>query len=157
MDRLGERVILLGREVASSPSLPPMTGIFISYRREDSGAYAGRLCDALVNHFGREHIFFDIDSIAPGEDFREVIDRTFSSCQVLLAVIGKQWSTASDKTGKLRLEDKGDTLRMEITSALQKGLRVIPVLVGARPDAGRRGVAGGSATACLSQRMGCVR
>lgn len=107
-----------------------MTGIFISYRREDSGPYAGRLYDALVSHFGQEGVFFDIDTIGPGEDFREVIQKTCSSCKVLLAVIGRQWATVCDKNGKMRLQSKNDTLRMEIASALQHGLRVIPVLVG---------------------------
>ena len=107
-----------------------MMGIFISYRREDSGPYAGRLYDALVSHFGQEGVFFDIDAIGPGEDFREVIQKTCSSCKVLLAVIGRQWATVCDKNGKMRLESKNDTLRMEIASALQNGLRVIPVLVG---------------------------
>jgi hypothetical protein len=107
-----------------------MTGIFISYRREDSGPYAGRLYDALVSHFGRDGMFFDVDAIGPGEDFREVIQRTCSSCKILLAVIGKQWATVCDKNGRLRLESKNDTLRIEIALALQNGLRVIPVLVG---------------------------
>ena len=107
-----------------------MAGIFISYRREDSGPHAGRLYDALVAHFGDDSVFFDIDTISPGEDFREVIERTCSSCKILLAVIGKQWTTVCDKSGRLRLENKNDTLRMEIASALQKGLRVIPILVG---------------------------
>jgi hypothetical protein len=107
-----------------------MTGIFISYRREDSGPYAGRLHDALVTHFGSDSVFFDIDTISPGEDFREVIQRTCSTCKVLLAIIGREWVTAQDKQGRLRLENKNDTLRVEIASALKNGLRVIPVLVG---------------------------
>jgi hypothetical protein len=40
-----------------------MQGIFISYRREDAAAYAGRLYDSLVNHFGKKNVFIDIDSI----------------------------------------------------------------------------------------------
>jgi TIR domain len=107
-----------------------MTGIFISYRREDSGPYAGRLCDALVSHFGHDNVFFDVDTIAPGEDFREVIQQTCSSCKILLAVIGRQWATICDKNGKVRLDNKNDTLRIEIASALKNGLRIIPVLVG---------------------------
>jgi hypothetical protein len=88
------------------------------------------LYDALVTHFGSDSVFYDIDTISPGEDFREVIQRTCSSCRVLLAVIGRQWVTAQDKQGRLRLENKNDTLRVEIASALKSGVRVIPVLVG---------------------------
>ena len=37
------------------------SGIFISYRRQDSDAYAGRLYDRLSTHFGKARIFMDID------------------------------------------------------------------------------------------------
>jgi len=43
--------------------------IFISYRRDDSSGHVGRLYDALSAHFGRKRLFFDIDHIAPGQDF----------------------------------------------------------------------------------------
>ena len=107
-----------------------MPGIFINYRREDSSAYAGRLYDALLAHFGRESVFMDIDAIGPGEDFREVIQQTCASCDVLLAVIGRSWTTVQDKAAKPRLGAETDFVRLEIASALQKGLKVIPVLVG---------------------------
>ncbi|HYK34785.1 toll/interleukin-1 receptor domain-containing protein [Alloacidobacterium sp.] len=115
-----------------------MAGIFISYRREDSGSYAGRLYDALIQHFDRNEVFLDIDSLDPGEDFREVIQRTCSSCEILLAVIGRQWAIVEDNSGRPRLESEKDFVRIEITTALQKGLRVIPVLVGGAvmPDEG---------------------
>jgi OFA family oxalate/formate antiporter-like MFS transporter len=72
----------------------------------------------------------DIDTIGPGEDFREAIQRAFDSCEVLLAVIGRNWATVRDKNGKLRLENETDLVRLEIVSALERRLRVIPVLVG---------------------------
>jgi TIR domain len=114
-----------------------MSNIFINYRREDSSAYAGRLYDALLAHFGRDNIFIDIDTIGPGEDFRQVIQQTCASCEVLLAVIGRSWATIQDKNGKPRLGNETDFVRLEIASALQKDLRVIPVLVGGAdmPDA----------------------
>lgn len=107
-----------------------MSGIFICYRRDDSSAYAGRIYDRLSAHFGPEHVFMDVDAIRPGEDFREVIRRTCDSCEVLLAVIGRSWVTAADRRGGLRLQDESDLVRVEIASALKKGLHVIPVLVG---------------------------
>jgi hypothetical protein len=39
-----------------------MARILISYRREDSSAYAGRLFDRLSDYFGRENAFIDIDT-----------------------------------------------------------------------------------------------
>ena len=107
-----------------------MAGIFISYRREDGGPYAGRLYDALVTHLDRDTVFFDIDSIGPGEDFRDVLQRTLSSCKVVLAVIGTRWSTVQDKAGRTRITNDLDYVRMEISYALKNGLKVIPVLVG---------------------------
>lgn len=117
-----------------------MGGIFVSYRREDSSAYAGRLYDRLSQHFGPEHVFMDIDAIGPGEDFREVIHRTCSSCDVLLAVIGKSWLTAIDRAGRPRLQDEADFVRLEISLALRSGLRVIPILVGGAEMPDSRGL-----------------
>jgi hypothetical protein len=48
-----------------------MGGIFISYRREDSSPYAGRLRDKLSSHFGAQLIFRDMDTINPGQRFRQ--------------------------------------------------------------------------------------
>jgi hypothetical protein len=56
--------------------------ILISYRREDTAAYAGRLADRLKAHFGRDKVFVDVDTIQPGEDFLEVIDQSLRSSSV---------------------------------------------------------------------------
>ena len=42
-----------------------MSGVFISYRREDSQQLAGRLFDRLVQRFGKNRVFRDIDAIDP--------------------------------------------------------------------------------------------
>ena len=65
-----------------------MSGVFISYRREDSGPYAGRLRDALIRRFGAHQVFRDIDRIQPGERFARRIEEEVSKCDALLAVIG---------------------------------------------------------------------
>jgi hypothetical protein len=102
------------------------SGIFVSYRREDSPGHAGRLFDRLVEHFGRERIFMDIDTIEPGEDFVTVIENAVSSCDVLIAVIGQNWLSTS---GTGRLDKPNDFVRLEIATALNRNIRVIPVLV----------------------------
>ena len=80
--------------------------IFISYRREDSGGYAGRLYDRLVPHFGPGKLVFrDIDSIEPGIDFVEAIEEAVASCDVLIAVIGRHWLSLTDENGQRRLEN----------------------------------------------------
>lgn len=107
-----------------------MAKVFISYRREDSIAYAGRVCDRLQAHFGKGQVFMDIDTLEPGEDFVEVLERTVSACDVLIAIIGRQWLSAKDEDGKSRLDNPEDFVRLEITAALNRGIRVIPALVG---------------------------
>ena len=107
-----------------------MAAIFISYRREDSAGYAGRLFDALALHFGKDEIFMDVDDIKAGEDFVKVIEETANRCQVLLAVIGKTWGTVKGDDGHLRLANPQDFVRAEIAAGLRGKIRVIPILVG---------------------------
>src|SRR5829696_9179420 len=104
-------------------------GIFVSYRRDETAGYAGRLADRLNEHFGEHQVFRDIDSIEPGLDFAEAIERAVGSSEVLLAVIGKNWLTATDAAGYKRLENPDDYVRLEIAAALQRNIRVIPLLV----------------------------
>jgi hypothetical protein len=104
--------------------------IFVSYRREDSAAYAGRLYDALAAHFGSANVFMDIDTISPGTDFVDVIDQALDKCDVLLAVIGTRWLTTATADGQRRLDNPEDFVRLEIEKALSRGIRVVPVLVG---------------------------
>jgi TIR domain-containing protein len=103
--------------------------IFISYRRHDTEGFAGRLFDQLSIHFGEQQIFMDIDTIEAGEDFIEVIEQAVSSCSVMIAVIGPRWLTSVDGEGRRRLDNPEDFVRVEISTALQRNIRVVPVLV----------------------------
>ena len=107
-----------------------MARIFLSYRHDDSSGDAGRLYDRLSQHFGLDNVFRDIDTITPGLDFVEAIQDAVGSCGVLLAVIGRQWLTSTDSEGHRRLDNPEDFVRLEITTALERRIRVIPVLVG---------------------------
>jgi hypothetical protein len=107
-----------------------MPGVFISYRREDSSGYAGRLFDMLSVHFGRENTYMDVDTIIGGDNFPAVIEEKISQCDALLAVIGERWLTCTAEDGSRRLDKAGDFVRLEIAKALERGVRVIPVLVG---------------------------
>src|SRR5439155_18333293 len=68
-----------------------LANIFISYRREDSAAYAGRLCDHLEAVFGKARVFMDVEDIAPGQDFAQTIDQTIAKCNAALVIIGPRW------------------------------------------------------------------
>jgi len=103
--------------------------IFISYRRDDSSGWAGRLYDHISNHFPNRQIFMDVDNLDPGVDFVEAIETSVSSCEVLVAVIGKRWLVSSDDEGNRRLDKPDDFVRLEIATALKRNIRVIPVLV----------------------------
>jgi hypothetical protein len=108
-----------------------MGGIFISYRREDSGPYAGRLRDTLSRDFGAEQVFRDIDRINPGERFPRAIENAVGSCSALLALIGPTWLVVRDEAARRRLDNPDDYVRHEIATALQRpDVLVIPVLVG---------------------------
>jgi hypothetical protein len=106
-----------------------MPGVFISYRRQDSAGHAGRLFDRLQARLGRGRVFMDVSDIGPGADFVQTIEHAIGSCDVLLAVIGPEWLTCSDAGGQRRLDDKADFIRIEICAALERNVRVIPVLI----------------------------
>ncbi len=106
-----------------------MSGIFISYRRHDSQSAAGRLADFLERSFGADQIFRDVETIEPGVDFVQAIEKAIASCQVMLVVIGPRWLTITDQQGNRRLDKADDWIRIETKLALQRNIRVIPVLV----------------------------
>src|SRR5687767_11092237 len=106
-----------------------MPGVFISYRREDCPGHAGRLFDRLRARFGTDSVFIDVAGIEAGVDFVEALEKAVASCDVLLAIIGREWVTSADRKGGRRLDDPRDFLRLEIFTALKRNVRVIPVLV----------------------------
>ena len=106
--------------------LQAMAGIFISYRREDSGGHAGRLCDRLTARFGNARVFMDLQDIAPGQNFAQSIDETIARCNCVIAVIGPRWVESI----RSRAADAEDFVQHEIAAALRRDIAVIPVLVG---------------------------
>jgi hypothetical protein len=104
-------------------------GIFLSYRRHDQHV-AGRIADGLIMRFGPERVFLDVEAIEPGADFVSAITEAVGRCEVLVAVIGSEWASMVDRTGqRRRLDDPNDFVVLEIKTALERGIRVIPVLV----------------------------
>jgi hypothetical protein len=90
---------------------------------------AGRLADRLTDRLGSTQVFMDVDTIEPGADFAATIVREVASCDVLIALIGPTWSTIADRQGRRRLDDPDDFVVLEIRTALEREIRVIPVLV----------------------------
>jgi WD40 repeat protein len=112
-----------------------MAKLFISYRREDSQYQADRLHAAIAPHMDdpRRDIFLDIDNIPLGVNFAAFLDEKVSQCAVLLALIGPGWLEARDETGQRRLDSAEDFVRIEIASALKRGIPVVPVLLDGAP------------------------
>jgi hypothetical protein len=104
-----------------------MTRITISYRRDDSLDITGRIFDRLGTHYGREAVFRDIDDIPPGVDFRSYISQMLDASDIVLAVVGPRWIGPS--SGHNRLGNEADPVRIEVETALGKGISLIPVLV----------------------------
>ena len=93
---------------------------FISYRQDDSSGHAGRFYDRLVDHFGQGQVFMEVDTIKPGLDFVDVVKEAIGSCDALIGVIGREWLGASDGSGRRRLENPEDLVRLEIATALTR-------------------------------------
>jgi hypothetical protein len=118
----------VGVMAGSTPAAPGR--IFITYRRTEADFPASWLYERLADRFGGGQVFKDVDSIEPGEDVAEVIADAVGSCDVLLVLIGDRWLTITDEDGKRRLDDPGDLVRLEIEAALERNVRVVPILVG---------------------------
>jgi tetratricopeptide (TPR) repeat protein len=109
-----------------------LSKVFISYRREDSAAYAGRLCDHLTLLLGESSVFMDVEDLRPGQNFAQTIDRWIGDCNAALVVIGPNWLDCLQRRLK---ENEQDYVVHEIEAALARKITVIPVLVGgARAD-----------------------
>jgi hypothetical protein len=111
------------------PSARPGGAVFISYRRADSADVTGRIYDRLLLHFGRASVFKDVDSIPLGADFRQHLSSAVGQCRVVLAIIGRSWLAAEPGAPQRRIDDPRDLVGIEIASALERNVVVIPVLV----------------------------
>ena len=103
--------------------------IFLSYRRDDSQGFAGRIYDRLADRFGPEAVFRDINDIEPGRPWAEAIDEALGSCDVFVLLIGKEWLNATDDEGHRRLDDPEDRHRREIEVAVNREIRIFVALL----------------------------
>lgn len=106
-----------------------MPGIFVSYRRDDSQGFAGRLADSLGDILGPDRVFRDIE-IPVGSDFTDVLHRAIAASDILLVVIGRHWAAESEQGYGSRLFEPTDWVRTEIEAAFAQAKQVVPVLVG---------------------------
>lgn len=106
-----------------------MAAIFISYRRDDSAGYAGRLHESLEQRFGEGRVFRDVVAFEPGQDFVQATEARLAGCAAFLAIMGRDWLGDNTK-GSRRIDREDDFVRLEVAAALARpDLLVVPVLV----------------------------
>jgi TIR domain-containing protein len=105
-----------------------MAKIIISYRRADSAGITGRIRDRLVAHYGASLVFMDVEDIPFGSDFREHVRGELLRSDLLLVVVGREW-LGKNGDGPARIHSETDPVRIEVETALQNAIPVIPVLV----------------------------
>jgi hypothetical protein len=83
---------------------------------------------------GSCEVFRDIGSIPAGSDFADDIVGAVTSCDIVLAMIGRHWLTID---GVRRIDHPDDFVRLELATAIAAGIPVVVVLVdgAARPRA----------------------
>ncbi|MFJ2431716.1 toll/interleukin-1 receptor domain-containing protein [Streptomyces anulatus] len=107
-----------------------MPDVFVNYRTGDEESAATMIARELARRFGDERIFFASNSIEPGSRFPVELVRAVEECEALLAVIGPRWAEVRGTDGRPALKAEQDWTRREIQTALDRGVLVIPVLVG---------------------------
>jgi hypothetical protein len=122
-------IVPQSRKSRSATGLPVGKRVFINYRREDTAAIAGRLYDRLSSAVAQRSIFMDVDSISPGENYAEKIKGSVKGCDAFLMLMGRQWLDIRDQKGQRRIDSPRDFVRMEIATALQEDIRIIPLLI----------------------------
>jgi hypothetical protein len=114
---------------SEAPVTTSRAGVFISYRRNDQAGFAGRLADELDDSFGKDKVFRDVESIAPGENFILALNKSLDVCSALLVIIGPAWLDEKNTDGKSRIFSEKDWVRAELEMALVKNKKIFPILV----------------------------
>jgi hypothetical protein len=101
--------------------------IVISYRRNDSKGATRAIVERLERKYGKKSVFMDVKT-PYGIDFREHIHGMLQECDVLLAIVGRKWR-GEKKGGIFRTFNDEDYVRIEIETALQRKIFILPVLI----------------------------
>lgn len=109
-----------------------MTRVFASYRRTDTAQAAAGLHDCLVRHLRRPEIFMDVASMAPADDWMRQVEEAVRTADWCLVLIGRRWLERTP-SGQLRLDDRADVVRFEVSTAITQGIPTLPITVDGAP------------------------
>jgi WD40 domain-containing protein len=110
--------------------------VYLSYRRSDSAAEAAGVVAALRRRYGRRAVVVGPPPVRWGASLRDEVRHAIWGCDVVCVVIGTDWTTSTNSTGRRRLMLVRDPVRVEVETALRAGIATVPVLVdgAAAPD-----------------------
>ncbi len=106
-----------------------MAGIFLSYRRDDSGAVTHHIAQYLMRRFGKNAVFFDLTGLSAGEIFPRELAEGLKRSEVVVVIIGPRWASITNEQGIRRIFLPDDFVRYEAGTALASAKAVVPVLV----------------------------
>jgi hypothetical protein len=105
-------------------------GLFINYRRDDTGDTAQAVYTQLQAYFGADQVFMDVNTIEAGEVWPERLRTALEQAKAVLALIGRKWLFSHDEFGRRRLDFEKDWVRIELRAAIKAKMPIYPVLVG---------------------------
>jgi len=110
---------------------PRGSKVFISYRRDDTRHVAGRVYDWLAGRLPKKEIFFDVDTVPIGINFKTNISDALSRSAVMLVLVGEKWVNPNWRRSRWLFgsKPKEDFVQVEIESALELGVPIVPLLV----------------------------
>ncbi len=113
-------------EPSSRPKRRPT--VFLAYRRDDTSQLARLLSDEFVAQLGDTHVFLDVGSQQPGDDYTTRIGDALRRATDIVVLVGPGF-LYPETDGTTRLSDPDDLLRHEIRTGFDKGKRVHLVLI----------------------------
>src|SRR5215510_6713683 len=100
-----------------------MDGVFVSYRRSDAEFPAVELQARLKEELDVQ-VFFDVQSIRPGDDWEARITAALKHCSVFVLLLGRDW-IGKLPNGKRRIDEDDDVFRLEMERALDSTATII--------------------------------
>lgn len=99
--------------------------IFLSYRRDDVPGYVRQLQEDLQQNFGDCSVFRDVEDIAGGQYWKEVLANNLAQSAALIVIIGPRWEQIWNE----RADKSNDYIVYELNKARKLGVAVIPVTI----------------------------